>query len=230
MKKLILFSLGFMVLTACEDFLVETPKNQISVDQYFSTPEDARSTVNSIYRDGAGAFYHEDGGFRGSRAMMGGYMAGYFDNEGKGERIEGQLAQDLAMDPINMGGLLGGTWERLYRAISRANLAITRIPLIETISETESQRLLAEARFFRAFNYFYLVKTFGDVPLVLEPVDGPGDLTVSRDNSATIYNQIVEDLNWALDNGLPSASFSENGFRITRGAASTLLSHVHLQK
>lgn len=230
MKKLITVLIGFLVLTSCDDFLVESPKTQIALDQYFNSPEDARSAVNAIYRDGVGAFYHEDGGFRGSRAMMGGYMSGYFDNEGKGERIEGQIAHDLDLNPVNLSQFLGETWARLYRAISRANTAIKYIPEVEQLSQAESQRLLAEARFFRAFNYFHLVKTFGDVPLVLEPVEGLQGIYVPREESEAVYNQIITDLNWVINSGaLANVSFAENGFRITEGAAATLLADVHLQ-
>ncbi|MEX2362115.1 MAG: RagB/SusD family nutrient uptake outer membrane protein, partial [Balneolaceae bacterium] len=230
MKKLIVVFIGILVLASCDNFLVESPKTQIALDQFFNSPEDARSAVNALYRDGAGAFYHEDAGFRGSRAMMGGYMSGLFDNEGKGERIEGQIAHDLDLDPVNLSQFLGQTWARLYRTITRANIAISRIPDMEAISEAESQQLLAEARFFRAFNYFYLVQTFGDVPLVLEPVEGLQDINVPRDDSESIYNQIITDLNWAIESGgLPDASFPDNNYRITEGAAATLLADVYLQ-
>lgn len=230
MKKFIVILFGLLAVVSCEDFLVESPKTQIALDQFFTSPEDARSAVNAIYRDGAGAFYHEDAGFRGSRAMMGGYMSGLFDNEGKGERIEGQIAHDLDLDPVNLSQFLGESWSRLYRAISRANTAIKYIPDMEQISESESQQLLAEARFFRAFNYFYLVQTFGDVPLVLEPSESLQDINVPRDDAAVIYDQIVTDLNWAIDSGaLPGTSFSANNFRITEGTAATLLADVHLQ-
>lgn len=230
MKKFIVILFGFLVLASCDDFLVESPKTQIALDQFFESPEDARSAVNAIYRDGAGAFYHDDGGFRGSRAMMGGYMSGLFDNEGKGERIEGQIAHDLDLDPVNLSQFLGESWARLYRAISRANTAISYIPEMEQISESEAQQMLAEARFFRAFNYFYLVQTFGDVPLVLEPSESLQDINVPRDDAESVYNQIVTDLNWVIDSAaLPNTSFSENDFRITEGAAATLLADVHLQ-
>lgn len=230
MKKFIVIVFGLLAVVSCDNFLVESPKTQIALDQFFTSPEDARSAVNAIYRDGAGAYYHDDAGFRGSRAMMGGYMSGLFDNEGKGERIEGQIAHDLDLDPVNLSQFLGGTWSRLYRAISRSNTVISYIPDMEQISENEAQQLLAEARFFRAFNYFHLVQTFGDVPLILEPSGGLQNVNVPRDNTASVYNQIITDLNLVIESGaLPNTNFSENNFRITEGAAATLLANVHLQ-
>lgn len=229
MKKLTVIIVGFLILASCDDFLVETPKDQIAVDQFFDSPEDARSTVNGIYRSGVPTFYAA-GGFRGNGHLFGGYLSGLFGNQDKGEAVSILLAQDLAFDGQNLNDFLDGLWSGAYLAISRANNAISYIPLTDRLSESESQQLLAEARFFRAFNYFFLVKYFGDIPLVLEPVENLENIFVTRDDMETVYNQIVEDLNWAIQNGgLPNVPFAMNGFRITQGAAATLLADVHLQ-
>lgn len=229
MKKLTIIIIGLVLLNSCDDFLVEKPKDQIAIGQFFDSPEDARSTVNGIYRTGVPTFYNA-GGFRGNGILFGGYLSGLFGNQDKGEAVSVLLAQDLAFDGQNLNDFLDALWGPAFLAISRANNAIKYIPLTQRISEAESQKLLAEARFFRAFNYFYLVKYFGDVPLVLEPIDNLDKIFVKRDNIQTVYNQIVEDLNWAIDNGgLANVPFTSNGFRITRGAAETLLADVHLQ-
>lgn len=229
MKKSIIIILGFVLLNSCDDFLIEKPKDQITVDLFFDSPEDARSTVNGIYRTGVPSFYNA-GGFRGNGILFGGYLSGLFGNQDKGEAVSVLLAQDLAFDGQNLNDFLDGLWGPAYLAISRANNAIKYIPLSERITKSESQKLLAEARFFRAFNYFFLVKYFGDVPLVLEPVENLKNIFVKRDNIDLVYKQIVEDLNWAIQNGgLANVPFTKNGFRITKGAVETLLADVHLQ-
>lgn len=229
MKKFIIIIIGFCLTTSCQDFLVEVPKDQIAVDHFFDSPEDAWSSVNAIYHTGVPSFYAA-GGLRGNGIMFGGYLSGLFGNQDKGEAISILLAQDLAFDGANLNDFLDDLWSRTYSAISRANNAIKYIPLTERLPESEANRLLAEARFFRAFNYFYLVKYFGDVPLVLEPVENLENIFVPRDNIQTVYNQIVDDLNWAIQNGgLADVPFAMNGFRITRGAAATLLADVQLQ-
>lgn len=229
MKKLTIFILGLFVLNSCDDFLVENPKDQIALGQFFDSPADARSTVNGIYRTGVPTFYN-GGGFRGNGILFGGYLSGLFGNQDKGEAVSVLLAQDLAFDGQNLNDFLDGLWGPAYLAISRANNAIKYIPLTPRISEAESARLLAEAKFFRAFNYFFLVKYFGEIPLVLEPVEGLDNIFVEQNDMQTVYDQIVEDLNWAIDNGgLANVPFTSNGFRITRGAAEALLADVHLQ-
>ena len=168
MKKLTLIIIGSLLLNSCEDFLVESPKDQITIDRFFNSPQDARSTVNGIYRTGVPTFYNA-GGFRGNGILFGGYLSGLFGNQDKGEAVSVFLAQDLAFDGQNLNDFLDPLWSLAYLAISRANTAIKYIPLTPRLTESESQMLLAEARFFRAFNYFFLVKYFGDVPGIFDP-------------------------------------------------------------
>lgn len=220
-----------IIFIGCEGFLVEAPKTQIAVDQYFAKAEDARSAVNALYRDGSGANAYNAGGFRGSNVMVGVYMSGLFDNEGKGERIEGQLAHSLQQDPVNFNDYAGGWWNAMYRTINRANLAIDRIPDIE-MNTSEKNRLLAEARYFRAHNYFTLVKFFGDVPLTITPIESLANAFIPRSGSGDVYSQIITDLEWALNNGgFPDVPFgSGNNGRLTRGSVLTTLAQVHLQR
>lgn len=229
MKKFILvFIVGFLTLNSCDNFLTEAPKDEISTNQLLDSPETVTGLVNGLYREGRAADFY-DSGFGGANVMFGGFMSGFFDNEAKGERIQGQVAQDLTVDPEILNQFFDGWWSGHYEAISHANLALQAIPDMEGFSDSQKNRLLAEARFFRALNYFNLVTSFGDVPLITEPVEGLDGLEVSRTSSAEVYNQIVADLEWAINNGgLADVPFPDNNYRITQGAAAALLADVHL--
>src|SRR5690606_16833000 len=97
------------------------------------------------------------------------------------------------------------------------------------LSETETNKLLAEARFFRALNYYYLVRFFGGVPLITEPYESLDNLYVGRASVAEIYNLIVGDLQYAAQSGnLPNTTMAGNGNRITQGIAKSLLAEVYL--
>ncbi len=230
MKNIIFIIVGCLLLISCDDFLVESPQTEQSLDDYFQSGEEANSLVNTLYHSGATGFYNT-GGFRGSVAMMGGYISGLFDNEAKGERIEPLRAQELSFNAVNMAEYLDEWWSSAYNAIATANTAIQYIPETPGLSETTSQQLLAEARFFRAFNYFFLVKNYGGIPLITEPYNSLEGILVTRDSEEAIYNQIVEDLNWVISNGgLATAPFPMNGFRVTEGAAAALLADVQLQR
>lgn len=229
MKKFI-FIIAGLLMFSCERFLEENPKTERSLDQFFQSSDEARSIVNTLYRSGATGFYNPND-FRGSIAMMGGYIGGFFDNEAKGERIEPLRAQNLTFNADNMAEYLDQWWASSYSAIATANTAIKYIPETPGLPDAEARQLLAEARFFRAFNYFFLVKNFGGVPLITEPYTTTDGIYVARATADAVYNLIIEDLNFAVDEGdLSTTPFPMNGFRVTKGAAATLLADVHLQR
>jgi starch-binding outer membrane protein, SusD/RagB family len=100
----------------------------------------------------------------------------------------------LRMTPENQ--FVGNTWNDHYDGINRANTAINRIPDIE-MNENLRNRLIGEARFIRGLLYFNLVRFFGDVPLVTTDTRDLNDLNVSRSPSSEVYQQIIEDLEFA---------------------------------
>ena len=229
MKKLAVILFGLIFLMSCDDFLTENPRTQIFVDNYFETPEDARAIVNGVYRSGVPGFYGAGSAHAGSTIMMGGYMSGLFDNEYKGQEVHVENTHDLTLSPINMAGYFGGQWSSAYGAISQANTAIKYVPETKGLSETEKNSLLAQARYFRALNYFYLVRVWGDVPLITEPYESLENIFVERTDASQVYQQIIEDLEWAEQNGgLNNATFPGNNFRITRGAVTTLKADAQL--
>ncbi len=228
MKKLLILILAIGALVSCDDFLAEEPRSEMSVDQFFSYPSHAYNAVNILYRTGAPTFY-STGVYSGSRAMLGGYMSGLFDNPYKGQEVHVQHSQNLTLNGDNLAGYFDGAWDACYLAISRANLAISNIPETPDLTDSEIKQLQAEARFFRAFNYYYLVKTFGDVPLILEAYSSLDDLYVERTPASQVYTQIVEDLKFAVEEGgLENVPMPQNEFRVSQASAATLLADVYL--
>ena len=95
------------------------------------------------------------------------------------------------------------------------------------MDQATADRLTAEAKFFRAFNYFYLVKTFGAVPFYTDPYELAENMELPRTETSTIYNQIESDLKDAM-NVLPEATFAANGHRITKYVAAMTLTDVYM--
>ena len=217
-----------LIVLSCDKFLEEEPRNQISVNQFFNEPNDVRSVVNSLY--GIGAVNRYVSGDFQINIMFGGYLSGLFENE-RTEREGPFEANNLTLSPENLDGYLFTYWRDAYDAIAKANVAIKYIPEVEGLSTSEANELLAQARFYRAFNYFALVKDFGDVPLITEPSENMENINVPRDPAESIYSLIIEDLEWALANGgLADVLFTENGYRVTKGAVAATLANVQLQK
>ncbi len=213
---------------SCKDFLDEVPKDELSANQNFTLPSHAHNAVNSLYRNGVPQLF--DGGvYGGARAMFGNYMSGFFDNEYKGQEVHVQHAQQLTLTGLNLNSYLGSMWDDLYRGISRANNAIKYIPTTPGLTDAERKRLSAEARFFRAYAYFYLVRMFGDVPVLTEPYESLANIYVERNTVKEVYTLIEEDLKYAVnEGGLATVPMANNGNRVTRGAAATLLADVYL--
>ena len=214
---------------SCSDFLEEEPRDEASIDQFFSEPAHAQNAVNGLYRSGAPDMYIDGGVYSGKRIMFGPYMSGFFDNEYKGQEPHIQFAQQLTLNGINSDGFMNGIWADTYVAIGRANNAIRYIPETPGLSQEELDRLMAEARFFRAFSYFALVRLFGEVPLITEPYESLDNLYRPKNTLADMYNLIVEDLRFAVEEGgLSENAMVNNGYRITQGVAATLLADVYL--
>lgn len=232
MKKIfysIIFCLAVLGLQSCSDFLNEEPVSEISTDQFFTSKADAQSAVNNLYRTGFPELYNAGSAYMGPTVMYGGYMSGLYDNQYKGQERFVQDCQNIGVDPVINNGALLSVWELCYRAVTRANAAIKYIPTTPGLTEAEADKLLAEARFFRALNYFHLTKMFGKLPLITEPYESLEDLYVAPSAEADIYDLIVEDLTFALnEGGLTDAPMPANGFRISKGSVSALLADVYL--
>lgn len=218
-----------MGLNSCNDFLKEEPRSQISVDQFYLTPADAISAVNNLYRSGFPSFYNAGSAYMGPTVMYGGYISGLFDNQYKGQEKFVQDSQNLAIDPVVNNGSLNAVWQNCYSAIGRANNTLKYLPTTPGLTPAELNQYTAEARFFRALNYFHMVKIFGGVPLISEPFESIENLYIAKSTEAVIYNFIVEDLVFGINQGgLPDIPMQRNGYRISKGSISALLADVYL--
>ena len=125
-------------------------------------------------------------------------------------------------------------WEWNYTGINRANLLIDRAPLATDASDVTINRVLAEARLLRAYYYFNLVRLWGDVPLFVAPTSSFDDAFKARTPVAEVYEQIIEDLEYAAgerdtDIRLPEIAEQASDFgRVTLSTAHTMLADVYL--
>lgn len=208
----------FMAL-GCSDFLEETDPSNITADSYFKTAEHAESAVYSIYSDLRSV---RGGSYGGSPWLMLEFATGLAESD-LGQADNSNIIRNLTNTSDNAYGKT--YWDSSYQGIANANLAIANIPGID-MDEDEKKRYLGEARFLRAYYYFTLVRIFGSVPLLTEPIDlSSEDLYAPQATVESIYSQIVEDLLEAEASGLP---FNDTTGKVTLGAVKSLLSNVYL--
>src|SRR5262245_60890256 len=163
MKKIytIIFSFSLIIISSCSDFLEEDLKGTYSNSTFYKTQAHAFLAVNAIYN--IASFVSTDnvlwvfGDVVSDDAVKGGSA---------GDQNEIQFLDDF--DYSRNNGYLEKYWRYYYEGISRANYLLYYGPNI-VMDETLKQRILGEAKFLRAYFYFNLVNTFGEIPLKLTP-------------------------------------------------------------
>ncbi|RRB03834.1 RagB/SusD family nutrient uptake outer membrane protein [Larkinella rosea] len=203
----------------CSDFLDEADQSNFTVENYFTKPEHATSAVNSIYEN---LKTTTGGGFNGAPWMMLEFATGLANTE-LGQAVNSIFVRNLVNTSDNEYGRV--YWVASYKGIGNANLAIAKIPAI-AMDEATKKKALGEARFLRAWYYFNLVRIFGKVPIITDPVGLTSEnLYPEQATEEAVYKVIVDDLVEAEASGLP---YLDKSGRVSLGAVKSLLASVYL--
>ena len=241
LRSAVALSAIMLAASSC-NFLDENPYS-VKTDK-IETVLDGELLVNRLYNTGLVQTYESrTNGWHISRALYGGIMSGIFIDT-RGESPFTGYANTMNFTKQTVGAETQMIYESAYQGIARANVIIARVPEIPGISTDESNSLIGQALFFRALNYYTLVKEFGvldgrpegggpgGVPIFTEPLE-TADPTVTEQPRASItdvYEQIESDLKAIIDgNMLPNKPFYANGARVSKVTAQSLLAIVYLQ-
>lgn len=132
----------------------------------------------------------------------------------------------LVLTPAGDGGTHdypGLLFSTAYNSIRNTNVLISRIDNVEWDNQEKRNKLLAAAFFYRAYWYYRLVNSYGDVPFINKEITEP-KLDFYTHSRWTILNKIQEDLEWAVE-WLP---ISASPGAATKGAGNHLLAKVAL--
>ncbi len=214
--------LSTCILSSCsEEFLDRSPKGLLSQESFFQTEEHALQSINAVYSYLRSFDVHVFS-YIGLTDIAS-------DDADKGSVPgDSDFLQDInnfTFDANNTA--VNGIWTGHFRGIFRANQVIEKVPPIE-MDEQLKTRIIAEARFLRGYFYFFLVRIYGDLPLIDRPLN-PDEYNQERVAQSEIYDFIIEDFQFAVDN-LPAKSAYPAGDlgRATRGAAMGFLSKAYL--
>ena len=179
-------------LVSCSGFLDENPTTSLSETSVYSTEEALEAQIYGIMS----AFY--------GKYMMMGYMNEQLHTASGLLMWKGQRTQDAWMDGLKFAKYSdvepNQQWYlELYSAISCCNRLLDNLPgsLVESGYKTEIE---AEARFYRAVLYYYLVRLYGDVPLVLTCPRTIAETNKPRTVYYKVYETILEDFGFAEKN------------------------------
>ncbi len=213
-----------IALSACDkEFLEKSPIVGTTEENFYRNEADAIASVNAAYASlqfqlsPAGHFRWFWGDIMSDDAEKGGGG----DNDVFAllllERFQGQSNTDL----------LESEWGANYEGIYRANVVLEKVPPIE-MDQALKARILAEAKFIRAWNFYNLVTMFGGVPLA-DHVLAPSEYNMPRATADQVWTLIESDLTEASvalwkRSEYPLADLG----RITHGAALSLLCKTYL--
>ena len=217
-------------LTGCKDYLTEIEPGTTLLSDYFTSTAAAQENLVGCYVPlmwEYNATYCSEwfiGDIASDDALKGGGsttdMADAYDFENWRTESNSTLLHDFYIAQ--------------FQGIARCNLSIkyiTNMPVGIDADFTQSMknRLLGEAYYLRAYYYFRLLRVFAGVPLVTKVVDNTDDWHMPRASVATIYDQILADLEMANKYlWVKSAYLPADAGRATKGAAQAMLMKVNL--
>lgn len=211
--------LALFQLVACEDFLDEDPKGMVVGDNALSSVDGLESALVGVYAPLKSSF---NTGFAAAQTPA--VLMGSDDLTTHPASNKQDMRQ---MDQFNVTSLNGRSqiiWAGLYQSIQAANNILNNYESVDG-DEAQVNAIVGEAYFLRAFDYYWLVRLYGNIPLMTVATYSEDQLTVSPSTPAEVYQLIESDLQKA--DQLLSDQKRDPG-RPSRGSAKALLADVYL--
>jgi hypothetical protein len=204
---------------------VDPPINEIIGKEIYNSDANAASVITGIYTDMSG-----NGIFTGTNSIS--LKLGLAADELVSATEPNNILNIIYTNSLTNQGI-DLFWPELYAYIFKANSVIEGVGGSDLLSANVKKQLMAEAKFIRAFMYFYLVNLYGDVPLLLS-TDINDNSNASRTATAIVYEQIVADLLDARDDinedYLQANAITTTSERVkpNKAVVTALLSRVYL--
>ena len=221
MKNIIkILAVASTIIVSCsEEFIELIPESTITVDYLYKTDKDFQDAIIGCY-DVFQSQYQSFWVFGDLRADD-----VYQDNPLFTSNVR---TDNYTLDESD--GLLNSTWRNYYRAIFRINTVLAQIDKFDIAVVTKKDRHIGEAKFLRALAYFDLVRIFGDVPMLLKPINIEEGYTIPREKVDKIYDEIIVPDLLDAESKLPATYAGSDIGRVTKGAAKALLGKVYLTR
>lgn len=219
--KYILIGLMLVAQFSCDRWMDLLPPSGLTREEFWQTKEDVESVVMAAYR--ASAELHE-------RMFIYG--------EARADLITYDWQTDWNLRRLMEGNITVdnylNNWDGFYKVINYCNEVIATAEDVQkidlTFTDYKRQALVAEATFLRSLAYFYLVRTFKDVPYVTTPsVSDNSDFYPKKMDGDSIMAFLIQDLHAQrgyLSGGY--ATIAETKGRASTAAANALLADMCL--
>lgn len=224
-------AMGVGTLTSCGDFLEIEPQNEITLDKFWNEKSDVEAVLSACYSKMQSYAVI-------SRMMIWGEFrsenVNYTDPESKELNLKKVLKENLTANNVYTA------WGDFYYIINNCNTILKYAPNVAQVDPSYSQSQLkadlAEATAIRSLCYFYLIRTFRDVPYVEECyLDDSQQITIPASSFDYVLGNLIKSLeevkDYALEayptNPLDYTRYYNTG-RITKWAIFSMLCEMYL--
>ena len=216
--RYLLPALLLATVTGCDSILDAEPVDRIPLDQAITNGISARAALVGAY-DALQSLSYYGRNF----LIVGDLSSDNADHHGTLQALGDVDRNELRADNTTIAGV----WSAIYRAISRVNLILDKVPDVPGLTDAERNQILGEAHFLRALHYHNLVKFWGDVPMPLHAVSNPDEAAAyTRAPTADVYTQILAD----LDEAQAKMGTANTTLTASLGAVQAIRSRVLLYK
>jgi len=193
LKQFIIVLLIALSFISCKKQLEKSPLDEFSTTTFWTSESNAMLALNAIYRGGL----YVNGGNPNPNGWWS-YQGLIFLEAASDNAYEGQ-GDNNNFNIISSGTLTSNTdillqyWTPAYRAIAQCSDFLENIGKVN-MDGTRKMRLIAEVRFIRACQYFYLSQYFGSVPLITKTLTPEEANTVSKATHEDLVNFVITEL------------------------------------
>lgn len=224
-----------MTMTGCSDYLDRQPLNDVILENYWTQKADVKSVLYSCYE----SLESEE-----SIQRMGIWGELRSDNIKAGRNADYDVQEMLKENLLPTNKYT--KWNVMYQTINRCNTVCHYAPLVQerdpnyTVAEMNAN--IAEATFIRDLCYFYLIRTFRDVPMTFEPsISDQTDFKIQPTPMKEALSKLVADLEsvqqyavrrYVDDSRMSNSEATQNAYencsRVTRVAIYALIADICL--
>ncbi len=225
--KLLMLALVIQ-FSACKKWLDLQPQDGLTGAEYWKTKEQVQAAVIGCYSSLTGSA-------TGSRNAAESF---FLWGELRADMVASTLATtNEQVDVINVNILPTNSianWRGIYETINYCNTVIDFAPGVlqkdATFTQAALDKYLAEAKAIRALMYFYLVRTFDEVPLKLKATASDKDIVdIPKSSQTVVLEQALQDLNDAEKYAVTDyGDRAANKGRITKAAINALQADIYL--
>lgn len=227
-KTLGLAACAGLLTTSCDVELM--PLNEVVLENYWTEKTDVENVLNSCYTSMQSGTWME-------RVLVWGEVRS--DNIDVGVNVPNGIKNIIKGNLVYTNDMC--KWGSLYNVINYCNTLIYYAPRVAekdpNLTTSDLNSYLAQAKAIRALNYFYLVRSFKDVPFSFDPsIDDTQDYVIPATDGTKILDTLILDLEACKDQApvryttetSSTTLYSKNSGRMTRAGIYALLTDIYL--